>query len=101
MYRDVRQRRQGWWKEEYFLTRDAAHASVKLSLAARLRAQGCGAFRALRRREALEAAAQYLAVLCVRSEAAMRLRITELDVQFMLSHMRPTAWHAMAWHGMA
>eukprot|EP00913_Durusdinium_trenchii_P011505 g10802.t2 len=68
---------QGWWKEEYFLTRDAAHAQVfKLSLASRLRALGCGALSALSRNEAMS-----------RTAAATKLHLTELDVQFMLLHM--------------
>lgn len=81
-------RRQGWWKEEYFLTRDAAHAQVfKLSLASRLRALGCGALSALSRNEAMSRLANYLGIFCVRTAAATKLHLTELDVQFMLLHM--------------
>ncbi|CAK9079426.1 unnamed protein product [Durusdinium trenchii] len=86
--RDLRMRRQGWWKEEYFLTRDAAHAQVfKLSLASRLRALGCGALSALSRNEAMSRLANYLGIFCVRTAAATKLHLTELDVQFMLLHM--------------
>jgi len=88
VWRDVQMRQEGWWKEEYFLTRDAAHAQVlKLSLASRLRAVGCGAWSAMRKNEAVKSLARWLAIFCVRAAAAVRLRLSELDVQFMLLHM--------------
>lgn len=88
VWRDVQMRQEGWLKEEYFLTRDAAHAQVlKLSLASRLRAVGCGAWSAMRKNEAVKSLARWLAIFCVRAAAAVRLRLSELDVQFMLLHM--------------
>lgn len=88
IWRDVQMRKEGWWKEEYFLTRDAAHAQVlKLSMASRLRMLGFGACNALKNNQAVTGLARYLGIFCVRLAAATALHLNELDVQFMLSHM--------------
>ncbi|CAJ1408442.1 unnamed protein product [Effrenium voratum] len=85
---DVQMRKQGWWKEEYFLTRDAAHAQVlKLSPAARLQSAACGACRALRSEGFGGWLQRRLAAFCVRASAASKLQLAELDVEFMLLHM--------------
>eukprot|EP00439_Symbiodinium_sp_Y106_P032771 s1257_g3.t3 len=80
--------KQGWWKEEYFLTRDAAHAqALKIKLHVRFRALLCSAAHAIRAQEGLSWLSKLWGVQCVRTSAADRLCLTELDVQFMLLHM--------------
>lgn len=87
-YRDCQMRKQGWWKEEYFLTRDAAHAqALKIKLHVRFRALLCSAAHAIRAQEGLSWLSKLWGVQCVRTSAADRLYLTELDVQFMLLHM--------------
>ncbi|CAE7256590.1 unnamed protein product, partial [Symbiodinium microadriaticum] len=55
-YRDCQMRKQGWWKEEYFLTRDAAHAqALKIKLHVRFRALLCSAAHAIRAQDILGA----------------------------------------------
>ncbi|CAE7632022.1 MTERF5, partial [Symbiodinium pilosum] len=87
-YRDSQMRKQGWWKEEYFLTRDAAHAqALKIKLHVRFRALLCSAAAAIRAQEGVSWLSKMMGVQCVRTAAADRLYLTEIDVQFMLLHM--------------
>eukprot|EP00930_Biecheleria_cincta_P055874 TRINITY_DN42126_c0_g1_i1.p1 TRINITY_DN42126_c0_g1~~TRINITY_DN42126_c0_g1_i1.p1 ORF type:complete len:539 (+),score=63.61 TRINITY_DN42126_c0_g1_i1:74-1690(+) len=86
--RDMQMKKQGWWKDEYFLTRDEAHAQV---LQHGFWAQACAALRALlralKRGELQLWVSKWTGIFYVRVAAARALQITELDVRFMLSHL--------------